>query len=221
MYEPDRVKSVIPVGSSLELDRPIARVVQEFAPDLYRMFCFNCEVMNDQTIDYAFPKRRNIRLRGYDYSLLGAYFITICTHNKQCLFGTIGKGTMNLNPYGKIVRECWINIPQHYIGINSNVFIVMPNHIHGVIEIRGEETRSGSKPDPTKRHPLSEIVRAFKTYSSRGINELRDSHGTKVWQSGYYEHIIRGETDYREIGDYIIFNPAKWESDSENPVRLK
>jgi len=105
--------------------------------------------MNDQTIDYAFPKRRNIRLRAMTI-LYRSYFITVCTHNKQCLFGTIGNGTMNLNPYGKIVRECWRNIPQHYVGINSDVFIVMPNHVHGVIEIRerkhvGFETRPYEK----------------------------------------------------------------------------
>ena len=77
--------------------------------------------------------------------------------------------------------------------------------------------RAGYKPAPTKPHPLSEIIRAFKSYSSRRINELRDSRGVPVWQRNYYEHIIRNESDYRRVGEYILYNPAKWEMDQENP----
>ena len=91
----------------------------------------------------------------------------------------------------------------------------MPNHVHGIIAIH-EVGRAGSKPAPTKRYPLSEIVRAFKTYSSRRINELRNSQGIPVWQRNYYEHIIRSESDYHQIGEYILYNPSKWETDHEN-----
>ena len=103
------------------------------------------------------------------------------------------------------------------LGFNNDVFAVMPNHVHGIIMIHDENRRSGSKPDPTKKHPLSEIVRAFKTYSSRNINVLRHTPSSVVWQHGYYEHVIRDELDFREIGEYILSNSAKWDSDNENP----
>ena len=131
---------------------------------------------------------------------------------------------MNLNTYGEIVQSCWKDIPLHYPEVENDVFMVMPNHVHGIISIHevnpdrlGQVGRSGSKPDPTSRRPLSEIVRGFKTYSSRKINERRQSQGTPVWQRSYYEHIIRGEKEYSQIGEYIIYNPSKWEMDRENP----
>jgi putative transposase len=174
--------------------------------------------MKDRFIEDLFPKRSYMRLRSYYYSLPGAYFVTICTYNKHCLFGTIENDTMNLNPYGEIVQECWRDATHHYIGISNDAFIVMPNHVHGIIIIHDMNGRSGSKPDATRKHPLSEIVRAFKTYSSRRINEHRKSQGTSVWQRSYYERIIRNEKELHEIGEYIIYNPAKWDADSENPI---
>ena len=181
-------------------------------------------LMNDKLLEELYPQRRYIRLRSYDYTQPGAYFVTSCTHGKQCLFGNIKNNIMKLNPYGEIVQSCWKDIPLHYPEVNNEVFIVMPNHVHGIISIHdvnpdrsGQVGRSGSKPDPTKRQPLSEIVRAFKTYSSRKINEYRQSQGTPVWQRSFYEHIIRSEREYRQMGEYIIYNPAKWEMDSENP----
>ena len=96
----------------------------------------------------------------------------------------------------------------------------MPNHVHGIIVISDADRRSSSKLDPTKKYLLSEIVRAFKTYSSRGINEIRHSPGTTVWQRSFYEHIIRSEKDFRKIWEYIIYIPAKWDNDNENPNLL-
>ena len=169
-----------------------------------------------------FPQRTYTRLRGYDYSQPGFYFVTICTRDKECLFGVVEQESMNLNAFGEIVRECWKGIPQHCAGIENEVFVVMPNHVHGIIVIT-ERTltadrngRSGSKPDPT-RHSLSEIVRGFKTYSARAINERRRSQGIPVWQRGFYEHVIRDDREYRRIGEYITHNAAKWEMDVMNP----
>jgi len=122
-------------------------------------------------------------LRGYDYTWQGAYFITICTKDKLCIFGQIIENTMKLNPLGKIAESVWKEIPLHYPEVNNEVYIVMPNHIHGIITIDGVG-RAGSKPAPTEKKPLFEIVRAFKTYSSRRINELRNSQGTTAWQRG-------------------------------------
>ena len=160
--------------------------------------------MDDKVIQNIFPRRQNLRLTSYDYSGQGSYFITICTRNKQILFGQIVDNMMKLNPFGDIIESVWKGIPHHYTEINNDIFIVMPDHVHGIITIY-EGKRAGSKPAPTRT--LSEIVRAFKTCSSRRINELRNSPGTSVWQRNYYEHVIRNENDYLEIrkNGYIRF----------------
>ena len=162
-------------------------------------------------------KRRSIRLKGYDYSQAGRYFVTICTYKSRCIFGKVKDKRICLNRAGVIIERCWNDLETRYNGeIHIDEFIVMPNHVHGIIFIP-DLGRAGFKPAPTRKHPLSEIVRAFKTFSSRRINELRNSPGTPVWQRNYYEHVIRNESDYRQIGEYILYNPAKWEMDRENP----
>jgi putative transposase len=167
-------------------------------------------------LESSYPQRHNIRLPDYNYGWQGAYFVTICTHDKQMIFGDIINGTMRLNPSGEVIDLIWKSIPQHYPEVKNDIFIVMPNHIHGVILIQNLR-RAGPRPAPTKKHPLSEIVRAFKSYSSRKINELQNSPGTSVWQRSYYEHVIRSEADFARIGEYILYNAAKWETDPENP----
>jgi putative transposase len=162
-----------------------------------------------------YPQRRNIRLHSYDYSRHGAYFVTICTHDKQSLFGNIIDNRMSLNPCGEIADSSWKDIPLHYPEVKTDTFIIMPNHVHGIIIIQ-DLRRTGPRPAPTKRHLLSEVVRAFKSYSSRKINEHRHLPGTPVWQRGYYEHVIRREEEFVQIGEYILFNAAKWETDREN-----
>jgi REP element-mobilizing transposase RayT len=127
---------------------------------------------------------------------------------------------MQLNHCGELVQQCWEALPTHYIGINNQIFIVMPNHVHGIIMLTGENRRSGSKPDPTDSFSLSEVIRGFKSYSSRAVNEARHSPGTTVWQRNYYEQIIRTEREYLKIGEYIVYNAAKWDKDSENPFLL-
>jgi putative transposase len=174
--------------------------------------------MNNNVLEDIYPQRHNIRLPDYNYARQNAYFVTLCTQNKLNLFGNIKDSTMRLNPFGEVVQSVWKGIPLHYPEVNNEVFVIMPNHIHGIITIF-DVKRAGSKPTPTR--PLSEIVRAFKTYSSRRINELRNSKGTQIWQRNYYEHIIRDENNYHEIGEYILYNPSKWETDSENPGLLK
>ena len=167
-------------------------------------------------IQRLYPQRRYPRLKGYNYASVGAYFVTICTQYKVCLFGHIEGATMKLNSLGEAVALVWRQIPVHYPEADNEVFVVMPNHVHGIIEIR-ETERSGLRPDPTKACALPEIIRAFKTYSSRKINELRKSTGMPVWQRSYYEHVIRDEADYGRVGEYILSNPVKWATDRENP----
>ncbi|HSE83161.1 MAG TPA: transposase, partial [Thermodesulfobacteriota bacterium] len=104
--------------------------------------------------------------------------------------------------------------------IKLDAFVIMPNHVHGIIINVANDVGAGLKPAPTtvaKNHTLFEIVRGFKTFSSRRINETRGTPGSHVWQRNYYEHIIRNEDDLDEIREYIINNPLKWDSDTENP----
>jgi len=167
--------------------------------------------------------RHSIRLKYYDYSQAGAYFVTICTKDKSFLFGEIVDGLMSLNHFGEIVQTCWGDLAKHYPHAEPDVFVVMPNHIHGIIVLGDlSDVGAGLKPAPTavKRCGLSEIIRAFKTFSSRRINELRGRHGIPVWQRNYYEHVIRNENDLNEISEYIVNNPLKWELDGDNPTHL-
>ncbi len=164
--------------------------------------------------------RHSIRLKHYDYSQAGAYFVTICTKDKSCLFGEIVDGLMGLNHFGEVVQTCWNDLAKHYPHAESDVFVVMPNHVHGIIVLGDlSDVRAGLKPAPTvvKRCGLSEIIRAFKTFSSRQINELRGRHRIPVWQRNYYEHVIRNENDLNEIREYIVNNPLKWDLDGDNP----
>lgn len=188
--------------------------------------------------------RRSIRLKGYDYSQNGAYFITLCAQNKECLFGEIvGAGSkpaqMILNDTGKIIEYTWNDLPNHNHNIELDEFIIMPNHIHGIVIITKDETivgavRAGSKPALTAETAtidtragleraglepaptgdgLSEIVRQFKTFSAKRINKLCKTHAIAVWQRNYYEHIIRNEQSLQEIRGYIINNSYMWKQD--------
>ena len=175
--------------------------------------------------------RRSIRLRDYDYSGGGAYFVTICTFQRECLFGKLVDGEMWLNEVGNIVQMAWYDLPNHYPHVVLDQSVIMPNHFHGVIVINGPGiVGAGFKPAPTepaptpeqhgKRHGLSEIVRAFKTFSARSINQLRDNAGCPVWQRNYYEHVIRNEADLANVRQYIANNPLKWGQDENNPANV-
>ena len=176
--------------------------------------------MDDNIVNSLYSERKQLRLHEYNYSLSGAHFVTIWVHHKQCLFGDIENGMMYLIPYGKIVQSYWNDLTCHYAGISNDIFNAMPNYVHGIILIQDENGRVGLEPAPIKKHLLSEIVRAFKTFSSKGINELRQSLGIVVWQRSFYEHVIRDEQDYHAISEYILNNQAKWESDKENITKI-
>jgi len=173
--------------------------------------------------DPARHHRRSIRLRAYDYSQAGAYFVTICAQNRQCLFGEVADGEMRLNDAGRMVHDVWNDLPRHYAGVELDAFVVMPNHVHAIVIIVGAglkpapTVRAGLKPAPTK-HGLPEIVRGFKTFSSRRINEMRQTSGVAVWQRNYYEHIVRDEESLNRIREYVVNNPLRWEWDRENPT---
>ena len=174
--------------------------------------------------------RRSIRLRGWDYSEPGGYFVTICAHGRECLFGEITGGEMRLSRFGTIVRDAWNDLPNHYPHVQLDEFVVMPNHVHGIIVLTDDSivgansyvVGASSELAPTgttthKRHPLSEIIRSFKTFSARRINTIRQTPGVPVWQRNYYEHIVRNDADLNRIRAYIEHNPFQWTLDEENP----
>ncbi|MEH2061638.1 MAG: transposase [Nostoc sp.] len=164
--------------------------------------------------------RRSIRLKDYDYTQAGMYFITICIWQRECLLGTLGGAgsqrlsnindeinepaptDIELSRYGQVVQYNWNILANKFSNVQLDEFVIMPNHIHGIIQL----TASGGK-------PLSEIIRSFKTSSARRINQLRDSKSIAVWQRNYYEHIIRNEEVLQKIRTYIFNNPLSWEQD--------
>ena len=164
-------------------------------------------------------RRKSIRLKEYDYSQAGTYFVTICTQDRECLFGQIVDENMILNENGKIVLSCWNDLPNHYSHVRLDAFQIMPNHVHGIIFIVGAGFKPA--PTPTKRHGLPEIVRAFKTFSARRINESRRTPGESIWQRNYYNRIIRNEDELNRIREYIIDNPLKWDLDNDNPQTIQ
>jgi REP element-mobilizing transposase RayT len=166
-------------------------------------------------------QRKKIRLHHYDYTRAGFYFITICTKNRESLFCTITttntvgvdpRSTLIKSKLGEIVEQTWLDLVNHNPSLRLHEFVVMPNHVHGIIEIDPADERVDLGSTPTDR-PLSEIVRQFKSYSTRRINEYRGSTGASVWQRNYYEHIIRNEASHALIAQYIENNPSQWQED--------
>jgi len=143
--------------------------------------------------------------------------VTIVTQNRECLFGDVVDGKMMLNEAGRIVVWTWNDLPNHVVDIELDAFVVMPNHVHGIIIIHNNRVGAGSEPAPKKRHALQEIIRQFKTFSGKRINQRRGTPGIPVWQRNYWEHIIRNGNDLNRIREYIDNNPLKLESDRENP----
>ena len=162
--------------------------------------------------------RRSIRLPGYDYSQDGWYFVTICEQARKCLFGEITNAKIQLYEYGRIVEECWKSLARQFKDVYLDEYVLMPNHLHGIIIIRkgGSRTAPTSK-TPERNKPLGRIVGAFKTVSTKRINIIQKTPGSALWQRNYYEHIIRSEDELNHFRQYINDNPANWQTDRENP----
>jgi REP element-mobilizing transposase RayT len=187
--------------------------------------------------------RRSIRLRDYDYSYEGAYYITICAVGRRCLFGQVSpteselfsdvdSSTVILNNFGLVTRQCWEAIPAHFADIELDAFVIMPNHLHGIVVLpsdphepvgaRHASPLSGpaNPPDRISRTTIGTIVGSFKSAASKRINELRGTKAEAVWQRNYYERIIRDEKELDSIREYIYYNPMKWASDENNLANL-
>jgi len=162
------------------------------------------------SFDPRIHHRRSIRLRGYDYSQAGVYFVTLCAHERARLFGSMEGAVVRLNEVGHLVQRLWEQLPEHFSGVELDAFVVMPNHVHGIVVLSdlGAMNRA-----PT----VGEIIRAYKARCTHGINRLHGTKGQPIWQRNYYEHIIRNESSLQEIREYIANNPAQWAIDRENP----
>jgi len=170
--------------------------------------------------------RRSIRLKGYDYTQAGAYFVTLVAQGRECLFGDVAEGEMRLNEHGRVVAEAWEWLAEQYAYVELDEWVVMPNHLHGIIVItdnhdRGGLGRGGSRTAPAdtaaKRKPLGRLVAAKKTVSAKRINQMRNTPAAPVWQRNYYERIIRNERELDATRQYIFQNPLRWVLDAENP----
>jgi len=182
------------------------------------------------------PPSRRRRLPGFDYSKEGAYFVTICTRERECLFGAVVDGKMRLNDVGRVVQTIWGGLSDRFPTIELVSFVVMPNHVHGILLV-------GAALAPPKRRKvgaglalpvggaassastrfasttLGTVVRAFKSISAIGVNRLLSRSGESLWQRSYHEHVIRGEEALNRIREYIATNPLRWQLDGENSER--
>lgn len=159
------------------------------------------------------PSRKLPRLSGYDYATPGAYFVTICTHNKRCLFGKIvdgelvGEARMVYSPIGKIAKNCLLEIENHSLGIMVDHWVIMPNHIHILFRIDGQAEQC-----PLPSVDISSAVGMFKAAVTRAVGKAY-MPSAKMWQTSFHDHIIRDEADYQNIWQYISGNPSKWMDD--------
>ena len=180
--------------------------------------------------------RRSIRLRGYDYAQAGAYFITIVAQGRECLLGQVVNDEMQLNDAGRMIWDEWQALAHRFPAVELDQFVVMPNHVHGIVRIVGASLvdahdgmtttegattrRATTRVAPT----LGDIVGAFKSITTneyiRGVKTLGwQSFPGRLWQRNYYEHIIRDDASLNRIRRYIVDNPAQWPNDDENPKK--
>jgi putative transposase len=174
-------------------------------------------------MDFSHPSRPNsLRLPDYDYTQPGAYYVTIVTWQRRCVFGEIVDGVMQLNDSGYIVTEEWEKTPQIRPLIEMDEFVVMPNHVHGIILINEKSVGAMRRIAPTQPNgaipdSIGAILGQIKSITTKQINRLRNTPGAQLWQRNYYDHIIRSEKELNQIRAYIQTNPHRWELDHENP----
>ncbi|MCL4558950.1 MAG: transposase [Deltaproteobacteria bacterium] len=185
--------------------------------------------------DHSIHHRKSIRLKDYDYSQAGAYFVTICTKNKECLLGDVVDGKMQFNKYGQIVEREWLRTGIIRQNVQIDEFVVMPNHIHVIIVLNDVvgatrwvaqnktiPNRAIHRIAPTfQSNSIGAIIGQFKSIVTKKINLIRSTPGAPLWQRNYYEHIIRNEGDMNGIREYVMNNTLRWIEDENNPVNLK
>lgn len=178
------------------------------------------------TYDPEKHHRRSIRLPQYDYAKSGVYFVTICTHERECVLGDVVDGVMVLNDWGIIADEFWDEVSAHFHGVAIDAHVIMPNHVHANIVIIHNPTRRGEVASPASwggvspplRPALGQIVAYYKYQTTKAINLMRNMPGAKFWQRNYWEHVIRNEAEMNRILEYIETNPARWSDDQLHPA---
>ncbi len=169
--------------------------------------------------------RRSIRLKGFDYASNASYFVTICTQNRSCLFGEISAGVMEINIVGQMITDEWLALPSRFSAVKLDLFVIMPNHFHGILSIDSSlEMRGVSMmPTPTSSTPkLGDVIRSFKSITTNrytiGVRDLNWApFDRRIWQRNYYEHIIRNDRSLEAIQNYINNNPSNWDRDELHP----
>ena len=173
------------------------------------------------------------RLDCWDYSKYGFYFVTICTHKRKLFFGITSDDDIKLNTAGKIAEKSWLNIPKKFVDVELDEFVIMPNHVHGIIFItinhdsRRALINQGSTDDKQiKNNPMKQelsLGKIIRWYKGKTTFEIRHqlNQSDFGWQSRYYEHIIRNQKELEKIREYIYINPFKWSIDEENPQNIK
>ncbi len=172
------------------------------------------------------PGRKSIRQKNHDYAAAASYFVTICTDGKRFLFGTVLQGSVELTELGRIARENWVAMPSHFAIVNLHAFVVMPNHVHGIIEIGCRVGAQRAAPLTAQSHAsgekrvvekgsLAAIVRSYKAaVTLRARQEL--GWKEQVWQRNYFERFLRDGKEFADAARYISENPMKWEWDAES-----
>ena len=188
----------------------------------------------------ASARRRSLRLKGYDYTHAGAYFVTICAQDQACLFGNVVDGCMCLNDAGHMLARLWNDIPARFVGVEVDAFVVMPNHVHGILVLPDAANGATTRGATTRVAPtnpvdvgatlvvapaLGEVVAAFKSATTvhyiRGVKARAwPPFQLRLWQRNYYEHVVRDEKALDGIRRYIDENPARWAFDDENPDKV-
>jgi len=178
------------------------------------------------TFDPKIHNRRSIRLSAYDYSKTGMYFVTACTQNHECLFGNVIEGKMRLSEIGRVVESIWNEISLHFPQVELDEFVIMPNHVHGIIGIgTSQKIGAGRKIAPSfstlpssmtvasSAPALGKIMRSFKSRSAIAANKLPGRTSKPLWQRNYWERVIRHDEELHDIREYISNNPLQWHLD--------
>jgi REP-associated tyrosine transposase len=182
----------------------------------------------EMEIDGSQKPRRSIRLPGFDYSRPGNYFITICADERRCIFGRIKENGIVLTNIGETVKKCWIEIPQHFLSVGIESFVVMPNHLHSILTINAKPSDVSPQPRLTGTaecfgkpvgRSVPTIIRSFKAAVTKRVRESGLLAGDAVWQRGYFERVLRNGREFVSATNYITKNPSRWAFDEENPER--
>jgi putative transposase len=183
--------------------------------------CAPTKTVTTMTFNPKIHHRSSIRLKQYDYSWPGWYYVTMCTKDRDCTLGDVIADRVVLNEIGKISEQCWRWLGERFPQVELDEYVIMPNHLHGIVIIN-EPRRNGSRTTPTqiKTKPLGRLIGAFKTTSTKQINQRQGTPGDIFWQRGFYEHVIRNDADLHRIRQYIQNNPQKWALDEENPNHI-